>query len=195
MYKFKMADPHFLPHCACDIELTVAPGEILTLVGENGIGKSTLMNRLWLTGAHDMTYVEQKPLDYFYDRPLHTIKAVLLKSRPDKIDKDFFLSLWKRFGLEQKESRLHSSLSGGEGQALKICLTLAQKAQCYLLDEPSQFLDVNMKQVLSSVLGELQEKQKSVVLVEHDKDWIKQARFIQLGIVAETLKEVKSWSI
>ncbi|WP_408095368.1 ATP-binding cassette domain-containing protein [Peredibacter sp. HCB2-198] len=195
MYKFKITDPHFLPHCACDIELTLMPGEILTLVGENGIGKSTLMNRIWLTGAHEMTYVEQRPLDYFYDRPLKRIKEVLLKARGDKIDEEFFFSLWKRFGLEQKESRMHSSLSGGEGQALKIALTLAQKSQCYLLDEPSQFLDVNMKQVLSSVMSELQAKEKSVLLVEHDKEWIRRARFVQLGIVNETLKEVKSWTI
>ncbi|WPU66330.1 ATP-binding cassette domain-containing protein [Peredibacter starrii] len=195
MYKFKITDPHFLPHCACDVELTVSPGEVVTLVGENGLGKSTLMNRLWQTYAHDMTYVEQKPLDLFYDRPLRKIKDVLLKSRADKIDKEFFASLWKRFGLEQKETRLHSSLSGGEGQALKISLALAQMSQCYLLDEPSQFLDVNMKQVLSAVVSELQAKQKSIVLVEHDKEWIRHSRFVQLGVVDETLKEVKSWTI
>lgn len=196
MYKFKISDPHFLPHCACEVELSLNPGEILTLVGENGIGKSTLMYRLWQSGLKDMTYVEQRPLDYFYDRPLSTIKNVLLKARPAKMNEEFFHSLWKRFGLEQKESRMHSSLSGGEGQALKICLTLAQESPFYLLDEPSQFLDVSMKKILGDVVSELRARQKAVLLVEHDQEWITSpARFVRLGLVDGTLKEVSAWTI
>lgn len=196
MYKFKISDPNFLPHAACEVELNLNPGEILTIVGENGIGKSTLMHRLWQSNHNEMTFVEQKPLDIFYDRTLRTMKEVMLTARPGKIDKDFFFSLWNRFNLSQKEDRFLSSLSGGEAQALKICLTLSQESQCYLLDEPSQFLDISMKKVLSEVITELQTKQKAILLVEHDFDWIKApARFLQLGLVDKTLKEVKTWTI
>ena len=145
MYKFQLTDPYFLPHSGCDIELSLTPGELVMLVGENGIGKTTLVRRFWEEASVSMTLIEQKPLDVFYDRSLKKIKEVFLSSQEGNISGKFFLNLWKRFGLEQKENRLHSSLSGGEGQALKICLGLARESDLYLLDEPSQFLDQSMK--------------------------------------------------
>ena len=196
MYKFKISDPHFLPHAACEVEIQLQAGEILTIVGENGIGKSTLMQRLWQSGYKSMTFVEQKPLDIFYDRSLKKIKDVMLTARRGKIDEEFFFSMWKRFNLAAKEDRILSSLSGGEAQALKICLTLSQESNCYLLDEPSQFLDVAMKKVLSGIITELQSKQKTILLVEHDVDWIKSpARFLQIGMVEGKLREVRTWTI
>ena len=63
------------------------------------------------------------------------------------------------------------SLSGGEGQALKICLGLASDAKVYVLDEPSQYLDESMKKVLSNLLKELLTREKSLLMVEHDLNW------------------------
>lgn len=195
MYNFRLKDPHFLPHAGCEIDFAILPGKIVTLVGENGIGKSTLAGRFWKSGVLNTTFIEQRPLDVFYDRPLFKIKNILLKSRDSEISQDFFLSLWERFQLSRKETRMHSTLSGGEGQALKLCLGLAQKAQCIVLDEPSQFLDQSSKQVLNEVMNELLSQGKSILLIEHDYDWLKVPNtFLELGVVDGTLKEVKSWT-
>ena len=196
MYKFQLTDPYFLPHSGCDIELSLTPGELVMLVGENGIGKTTLVRRFWEEASVSMTLIEQKPLDVFYDRSLKKIKEVFLSSQEGNISGKFFLNLWKRFGLEQKENRLHSSLSGGEGQALKICLGLARESDLYLLDEPSQFLDQSMKKVLSEVIAELLQNKKSVLVIEHDFDWHKlPTTFIQIGMEGGTLKRTKTWTI
>lgn len=195
MYNFRITDPYFLPHSGCDIELSLNPGELVMLVGENGIGKTTLVRRFWEAASVPMTLVEQKPLDVFYDRSLKKIKEVFLSSREGKISPEFFLELWKKFGLEQKENRLHSSLSGGEGQALKICLGLSLASDLYILDEPSQFLDQTMKKVLSEVISDLIKNKKSVLVIEHDFDWHKlPTTFIQIGMEEGTLKRTKTWT-
>lgn len=195
MYHFQLVDPHFLPHAGCNIDFSLNEGEITTLIGENGIGKSTLVQRFWQKREYPMTLVEQKLMDVFYDRKLKTIKELILSSRGDRLSESFFYSLWDRFGLKQKEERFQSTLSGGEGQALKLCLGLSQNAEFYLLDEPSQFLDVNMKKVLSDVLSELVQNKKSILMVEHNYDWLQRpATIIELGLVDDTLSKVKTWN-
>jgi translation initiation factor RLI1 len=107
---------------------------------------------------------------------------------------DFFLICWEKFGLDKKEDRLLSSLSGGEGQALKICLGLAPKTEIYSLDEPSQYLDDGMKMVLGHVIQELLLRKKSIFMVEHDLNWQKfSLKVVQLEINNRNLMRGKEW--
>lgn len=195
MIKIKLIDDHFLPHCGVNIEFTLSAGQLVTFVGENGVGKTTLAKRVWQELRHDSTIVEQSPLDIFYDRSLLKVKEIFLHARKHAIDEKFFLELWERFGLSKKESRMHSTLSGGEGQLLKLCLSLSQTAKSYILDEPSQYLDHQMKEVLSKVIQQLLEQGKSILLIEHDYQWVKvPSSFIQLEVQAGMLKEARRWN-
>jgi translation initiation factor RLI1 len=195
MYKLTLNDPYFLPHCGCDIELSLASGEIITLVGENGVGKTTLIERLFEAHHELMTLVDQRPLDLFYDRNLKQVKDFFLLGAGEKIDQEFFLRCWNKFHLEKKEQRMQSSLSGGEGQVLKICLSLAPSTDIYLLDEPSHYLDDSMKNILSLMLQELLQKKKSVIMIEHDLSWIQfPVRVNQLAVHNGTLIKEKSWT-
>lgn len=195
MLKLNLNDPHFLPHSGCKVELFLEVKEALTIIGENGLGKTTLVHRFYSDHADMMSLIEQKPMDQFYDRSLKTLKNIFLKSCGNHIHKDFFEQCWKEFGLDQKESRMLSSLSGGEGQALKITLGLSPAAQVYVLDEPSQYLDESMKRKLSQIIQQLLDRQKSVLMVEHDLTWQKfPMKVVELNISDRTLVKGKEWN-
>lgn len=175
--KIELNNPVFLPHCGCEITLDLIPGQGLLLVGENGIGKSTLLfNVHQILGPEITAYLPQRELEFFSDRKLGTIKKIFLESQPPQLDVEIFQKLWADFQLSSKEDRNLSQLSGGESQALKICLALSKKAQFFLLDEPFQFLDKARREALLTFIKELLFKSKTVVLIEHhfvlsDKNW------------------------
>lgn len=195
MIHIRYKDDHFLPHCGVNIDFTLSPGELMTFVGENGVGKTTLAKKIWCDFSQQMSMVEQSALDIFYDRTLSKIKDIFLHSRGHALDEVFFLELWEKFGLSKKENRRHSNLSGGEAQLLKLCLGLSQRAQGYILDEPSQYLDYKMKESLNLVIEELLTKGKSILLIEHNSQWIQvPTSFIQLEVSDGVLQEVKRWN-
>lgn len=196
MYNLKVNDPHFLPHCGCDIELTIKSGECAVIVGENGVGKTTLIRHFYEQQNKHAVLIEQKPLDIFYDRRLGKLKEIFLTTGHDFLDRDFFDRCWTSLGLNLKHDRFLATLSGGEGQALKICLGLAQKVPILFFDEPSQFLDSHSKLVLNELLQKLLEEKKSVFIVEHDVAWLTiPITFYKLGITERQLKVDRTWSI
>lgn len=170
MYRFTIYDSQFLPHTGCDVDLFLNKGEILTLKGENGIGKTTLVRRFYEKNLSDITLVEQGPLDYFYDRTLARLKIIYLSSAG--VSRELFFRYWVMFNLDKKEDRYQSSLSGGESQALKLALGLSVVRDVLMLDEPSQYLDSGSKIKLNSILHELILEGKSILLVEHDLSWM-----------------------
>lgn len=195
MYNLEVNDPQFLPHCGCQIQLTLAAGEALFIIGENGLGKTTLVHRFYDEHHNHASLIEQKSLDLFYDRTLGKVKNIFLHSADHLVDSAFFLKCWEAFSLHLKEDRDQSSLSGGEGQALKLCFALARNVPLYFLDEPSQFLDVHSKAVLNRLLQELLGTGKSLVIVEHDLNWATfPATTHQLIIKENQLQKASTWN-
>lgn len=195
MFNFVVKDPHFLPHCGSEIEIPLGKGDFITLVGENGVGKTTLMNRFYLEAPSFISLVEQRPQDYFYDRTLHKIRDLFLQTRKVEISPEFFEQCWSAFHFDEKETRFQSSLSGGESQALKICLGLAVKRDIYFLDEPSQFLDGKAKESLNTILNNLIHNQKSIIMIEHDLKWLTvPATIHELAVENGNLVRRKSWN-
>lgn len=196
MYQFKINDPHFLPHFSCVVELPLRAGEALFLSGDNGIGKTTLMHRFFETRDYKISVIEQGKLDFFYDRKVGALKHILLESQKADIDEESFQTAWLTFGLHQKENRFLSELSGGEGQALKLCLGLGLKRDIYFLDEPTQYLDLNTKTKLASLLFALKEKGKSLLIIEHDLKWFTSgATVVELAHVEDCLRISRTWTM
>lgn len=195
MLKLKLNDPHFLPHTGCDVELLLEIKGGLTIIGENGLGKSTLVHRFYSKHQDIMAIIEQKTMDQFYNRTIGSIKEIFILSGQDRIDRNFFEKCWTAFGLDKKEARMLDSLSGGEGQALKISLGLAAKADVFVLDEPSQYLDEPMKKVLSQLLRDLMIREKSLLMVEHDLNWQEfSMKVAELKIVSRKLIIGREWN-
>jgi ABC-type multidrug transport system ATPase subunit len=115
-------------------------------------------------------------LNSFYDRRLEKIKEIFLDTKKNLVNKDKFNHLWTAFGLKDKGQRCQSTLSGGEEQALKLCLGLSIESPLYILDEPSQHLDSYSKSILCDWIQEEQRQSKSIIIVEHDLDWPKCSR-------------------
>lgn len=194
MYHLTIKDPHFLPHLGCDVEFSLEKGKVLTLVGKNGVGKSTLAQRFHQENSFQMILIEQKKLDPFYDRSLSSIHKILAKSNSTSFHD--FKEYWKIFGFDRKENRSLSHLSGGECQALKLCLGLMHDKEIYLLDEPTQNLDESFKKSLSTIMRSLIDKDKTVVIIEHDLEWLKgiKSEVAELIIDNQRLVKGKTWS-
>jgi ABC-type multidrug transport system ATPase subunit len=196
MYRFSLSDPQFLPHLACEVEFSVNHGELFCLLGENGLGKTSLMEKIFKKNLSHVAMVHQRPQDFFYDRELSKIKEIFFQSNLKEISQSKFQEYWKLFKLHEKEKRFLSSLSGGESQMLKLCLGLSVLRDVYFLDEPSQFLDDVSKVKLSEIIADLLKESKSIIMIEHDFSWVKLPMTIcQLEIKNHHLSRGRTWSI
>jgi len=195
MYKFVLKEPDFLPHIGCDVELSLEQGETLFLTGENGLGKSTLLKKV-SEKLSDSYLLSQSPLDSFYDRRLDQYISAVEKGLGDRMDKEVFARIWRKFGLDIKMDRLLSQLSGGERQCVKLATGLALHSPLLLLDEPSQYLDQEKKAILFGCLQALNQQGKSLLIVEHDLSWWKKKSLVvPLQIHEKTLTRGEAWTI
>lgn len=199
MYEIKLIDPHFLPHCGCSIELTLKRGEAVVISGPNGLGKTTFISRIYedfKRNSDEVAFIEQRVLDYFYDRKLSEIKSIIGTIENEAIDVSAFHQLWNLLGLNLKEDRYLSSLSGGEAQCLKLCVGLAKKSDLYLLDEPTQSLDHEKKLILAGILEEIRSHHKMIVIIEHDLKWMPNGwKVLPFALVDNVLSREDEWII
>lgn len=175
------------------IELSVKQGEILAIMGPNGVGKSTLLKCMDMilqpTGgtvtvngkdlsklskqeiAQNIGYVSQRN-----DVSRTTVfDAVLLGRKPhigltvSERDYQIVDAALKRFDLEEMQLRRIDEMSGGELQKVCICRAIAQEPSVLLLDEPTSSLDLhNQLEILKIIRNVTQGHQTATVLTMHD---------------------------
>ena len=194
--KISIHKKNFLPHLSCAVDFDITDGRVIVIQAENGTGKTSLAREIFRSNKDKVTFLRQEGLDLFYDRSLKQIKKIFLESTTDLLLSDLFEKYWRLFGLDKKEGRFQSSLSGGEEQMLKICLCSFLNKDLIIMDEPSQNLDSAMKFVLSEMIDELHRKKKSLLIIEHDEKWIKTTfSRIKLSIQGSELKVEGTWNI
>ena len=142
--------------------------EVLGVLGENGTGKTSFVKLLAGVEKPDsgdvdrITRISYKPQ---YLNSSDELVAMAVKDAVAKYDVQLVRPL-KLKGLLMKKL---SELSGGQLQRVAIAKCLSQDADLFLLDEPSAYLDVEQRLVVSKVIKEMAEHRgASALVVDHD---------------------------
>ncbi|HPT37739.1 MAG TPA: ribosome biogenesis/translation initiation ATPase RLI [Methanothrix sp.] len=149
-------------------------GEVVGILGPNGIGKSTYIKVLAgaekpTTGSFDnQLKVSYKPQYLKADSDV-TVQG-LLRSATTDFDSSFYQTeILRPMGLEKLMDQALIELSGGELQRVAITACLSRRADLYLLDEPSAHLDVEQRMMAAKVMRRFAEaSEKTVLVVDHD---------------------------
>jgi ATP-binding cassette subfamily E protein 1 len=153
------------------------PGEIIGILGPNGIGKTTFIKMLagmeqpdsGDAGAVAGLKVSYKP-QYISADYNDTVSSLLMAVADEKFDSARFQNeLVTPLGLAKFMERKVTELSGGELQRVAIVSCLARDADLYLIDEPSAYLDVEERlTVARAIRRTIEDRLAYGFVVEHD---------------------------
>lgn len=179
-----------------DINLTLQSGKLASLIGANGVGKSTLLKTLtgFLPKLEGSLLLDGKDISEFSQRALARQISIVLTQKPDVQNltveeivglgrspyTGFFGKLHANdqqivdesitaVGIEKLKNRMIQTLSDGERQKVMIAKALAQQTPVIFLDEPTAFLDFSSKVETFQLLQRMaHEMGKLVLLSTHD---------------------------
>ncbi|MBT8767401.1 zinc ABC transporter ATP-binding protein ZnuC [Metapseudomonas boanensis] len=159
-----------------DVQLTVKPGEIVTLIGPNGAGKTTLVRTvLGLLKPHRGTvwrkprlcigYMPQK-LQVDATLPLNVVRFLRLVPG---VDRTTALSALDEVGATHVIDSPLQTISGGELQRVLLARALLREPELLVLDEPVQGVDVAGQAELYRLITRLRDRHGcGVLMVSHD---------------------------
>ncbi|WP_421378313.1 metal ABC transporter ATP-binding protein [Bacillus salacetis] len=181
-----------------NISFSLPEGNLIGIIGPNGAGKSTLIKSILelipaLTGDVEIFgssykaarkrvgYVPQRE-SVDWDFPTDALDVVTMGryghlgwvSRPKKKDKQIAMECLEKVGMAEFASRQISQLSGGQQQRVFLARALAQDADLYFMDEPFVGVDAATEKAIISLLNELKQQGKTVLVVHHDLNTVKE---------------------
>jgi putative ABC transport system ATP-binding protein len=183
------------------IDLTIADGEFVSIIGPSGSGKSTLLNMLGALDIPDSGSINVAGHDLTASKNLNEFRAEKIGfifqlhnlipniSVVENIEIPMFtqklsskemranaLKLLGDVGLEDKADIMPNKLSGGERQRVAIARALANNPSIILADEPTGSLDSKTSsKILKQLIDLHEDKNVTLIIVTHDMDVAKLA--------------------
>lgn len=160
------------------ISFSVPEGNIITVVGPNGGGKSTLARcilklikpssgEIWVKDGIKIGYMPQK-LSLNKNLPINVITFLKLSIK-NKTNSEILLQTIHEIGIQHILLTPLQKISGGEMQKVLLAKALLGKPNLLILDEPSQGIDINGQLELYKLIDKLcKEKNMSMLIISHD---------------------------
>jgi branched-chain amino acid transport system ATP-binding protein len=201
------------------LSLTVEEGQILGLLGRNGVGKTTLVNsvvgfnpprrgRILFKGV-DVTQVSSfakvRGGMALVPQGRRVFPSLTVEENLDVAERGDGRRGWKRERvyalfprLEERRSQRAKTLSGGEQQMLAIGRALMTNPDCLIMDEPSEGLAPIIIQGVWEAIGKLKEEGLSILLVEQNAalalDLVDHVHVISKGRVVYSATPRELWA-
>jgi len=203
-------------HVLNDINLHVAPGEVVVVCGPSGSGKSTLIRTInQLEPINEGTLIvdgmdlSDKKTDInklraevgfvFQQFNLYphlsvisniTLAPMKIRKTPKAEAEEQAMALLERVGLAEKRDAYPLQLSGGQQQRVAIARGLAMKPRIMLFDEPTSALDPEMIGEVLEVMKDLAHSGMTMVVVTHEMGFAREVAhrvvFMDYGVILET---------
>ena len=177
-----------------DVNITVARGEFVAIMGSSGSGKTTLMNILTcldtpsegqvLLNGTDAAALDDEARRIFRARAIGLVfqqfhllpyltaceNVMLAQYYHSVTDKAAALAALERVGLAHRSDHLPKQLSGGEQQRVCIARALINEPEILFADEPTGNLDAENEQTVLRIFAELHAQNRTIVMVTHNPD-------------------------
>ena len=194
------------------IDLKVPKGKLVGIVGPNGAGKSTLIKaamglvppssgwvkifgKPYTENRRRVGYVPQRE-SVDWDFPVTVMDVVIMGryghvgwfKRPKKADREIARDCLDKVKMLPFANRQISNLSGGQQQRVFLARALAQESDVYFMDEPFAGVDAATESAIITLLHELREKGKTLLVVHHDlptaRNYFDQLLLLNMRVVA-----------
>ena len=200
------------------IDFNVKEGELVAIMGSSGSGKSTLLNIIGMldnydNGSYELDNILIKDLDEtkaanyrnkFLGFVFQSFNLINYKSAVENVVLPLYYQGIKRkerekialeyldnVGLKNWASHLPSELSGGQKQRVAIARAMVSKPKVLLADEPTGALDSKTSSEVMSLIQEINNSGKTILVVTHEEDIAKMCkRIVRLkdGVIVEDKK-------
>lgn len=203
-------------HVLKDIDLEIAAGEVVVVIGPSGSGKSTLcrtINRLetiddgvieidgqvlpeegkGLAQLRAQVGMVFQSFNLFAHRTVLdnvTLGPIKVRGMKKAEAKELAMSLLDRVGVANQAEKYPAQLSGGQQQRVAIARSLAMKPKVMLFDEPTSALDPEMINEVLDVMTDLAKEGMTMIVVTHEMGFARKAAdrviFMADGAIVET---------